>query len=446
MPKRRPSAAGRDRRRGPDRPGPTWIRRLLGVGLAVAAGCFVAPASAAPGDAQAQKGIALAKKGECGDAVPLLEEAEGIRHRPETAVALASCYEMAAELLQASALYGVVAEEPPDRTHTRGDRAAIQIAKRKLREIEDRVPTLSFVIPKGYDGVVITIDGEPLEQPTAPQKVDPGDELAVVMKSKGRKERKETITLEERERRVVTLDLAPLGSSAAPGPAVPSKEPRLWLGAAYRGYVIPRFAMNIFGDGGRTLIAPGGAVSLVRPSGNLDITFTLGYAAFFLSPTPFKPRGTPDTEYEIVEADLSSLQASFELVWNIPLDRRQRFRFRIGGGIGVGYTFLGGLSRTQAYPPGFLPADPYTYRPCTAPNDPPGSFRYCNQLDKDVDHYGGYEEPSWFAGGVRPLVYPWVVLPLLGLSFRPTPSVAIDLDVAPTLSGILTSLGVRFGL
>ncbi|TKD01847.1 hypothetical protein [Polyangium fumosum] len=446
MPKRRPSAAGRDRRTGPDRPQPTWIRHLLGVGLAAAVGCFVAPASAAPGDAQAQKGIALARKGECGDAVPLLEEAEGLRHRPETAVALASCYEMAAELLQASALYGVVAEEPPDRTHTRGDRAAIQIAKRKLREIEDRIPTLTFVIPKGYEGVVVTIDGEPLEQPAEPQKVDPGDELAVVMKAKGRKERKETITLEERERRIVTLDLAPLGAAAAPGPMVPSKEPRLWLGAAYRGYVIPRFAMNIFGDGGRTVIAPGGALSLVRPAGNLDITFTLGYAAFFLPPTPFKPRGTPDTEYEIVSADLSSLQASFELVWNVPLDRRQRFRFRIGGGLGVGYTFLGGLYRTQAYPPGFSPADPYTYRPCTAPNDPPGSFRYCNQLDKDVDHYGGYEEPSWFSGGVRPLVYPWIVLPLVGLSFRPTPGVSIDLDVAPTLSGILTGLGVRFGL
>lgn len=403
-------------------------------------------ARAAPGDAQARQGITLARKGDCAAALPLLEEAEGIRHRPETAVVLAGCYEMAAELLQASVLYGVVAEEPPARSHTRADRAAIQLAKKKLRDIEPRIPTLTFVIPAGYEGVVITIDGEPLETPTAPQKVDPGDELAVVMKAKGRKERKETITLEERERRVVTLDLAPLGGAALPGPIVPSKEPRLWVGASYRGYVIPRFAMNIFGDGGRTMIAPGGALTLVRPSGPLDISFSLGYAAFFLPPTPFKPRGTPDTEYEIIQADLSALQASVELVWNIPLDARQRFRFRIGGGLGVGYTFMGELYRTQAYPPGFTPGDPYTYQPCTAPNDPPGSFRYCNQLDKDADHYGGYVEPNWFAGGARPLVYPWVVLPMLGLSFRPTPRVSIDLEIAPTLSGLLTGLGVRLGL
>ena len=445
MPKRRTSAARRDGRTG-DRPGPTWFRCLLAAGLAAAAGFSAAPAHAGPGDAQAQRGIALARKGECGDAVPLLEEAEGIRHRPETAVALASCYEMAAELLQASALYGVVAEEPPDRTHTRGDRAAIQIAKKKLRDVEARIPTLTFVLPKGYEGVVVTIDGEPVEPPTEPQKVDPGDELAVVMKAKGRKDRKETITLEERERRVVTLDLAPLGSTVEPAPLVPSKEPRLWLGASYRGYVIPRFAMNIFGDGGRSMIAPGGALSLVRSSGQLDISFSLGYAAFFLSPTPFKPRGTPDTEYEIIQADLSALQASFELVWNIPLDARQRFRFRIGGGVGIGYTFMGELYRTQAYAPGFVPGDPYTYKPCTAPSDPPGSFRYCNQLDKDADHYGGYAEPSWFSGGARPLVYPWIVLPMLGLSFRPTPRVSIDLEIAPTLSGLLTGLGVRLGL
>lgn len=446
MPKRRTSAARRDGRTGPDLPGPTFLRRLLGVGLAAAV-FPAAHAHAAPGDTQARRGIALARRGECGEALPLLEEAEGVRHRPETAVALAGCYEMAAELLQASALYGVVAEEPPDRSHSRGNRAAIQLAKKKLRDVESRIPTLTFVIPKGYEGVVVTIDGEPVEQPTEPQRVDPGDELAVVMKAKGRAERKETLTLDERERRVVTLDLAPLGGPVAPGPIVPSKEPRLWIGVAYRGYVIPRFAMNIFGDGGRSVVAPGGALTLVRPSGQLDVSFSLGYAAFFLPPTPFKPRGTPDTEYEIVEADLSALQASVELlVWNVPLDARQRFRFRIGGGVGVGYTFMGNLYRTQAYPPGFSPGDPYTYRPCAAPNDPPGSFRYCNQLDKDADHYGGYTEPSWFSGGARPLVYPWIVLPMLGISFRPTPRVSIDLEVAPTLSGLLTGLGVRLGL
>jgi hypothetical protein len=129
--------------------------------------------------------------------------------------------------------------------------------------------------------------------------------------------------------------------------------------------------------------------------------------------------------------------------WNIPLDARQRIFFRIGVGIGVGWTFAGNIVRTQAYPTSLVPGDPYTYQPCQGPNNPRGSFRYCNQLRDDAKHYGGYAEPSWFKGGFRPLVYPWIALPIVGMSFRPTPRVAIDVDIAPSIAGLFTSAGVR---
>jgi len=413
-----------------------------GVSLVLVLDLLAAPVLAAPGDVDARRGVALAKKGECADALPLLEEAEGRRHSPEVAVALAGCYEMAAELVQASVLYGVVAEEPPSRSHTSADRAAIALAARKVRDVEARIPTLAFAIPEGYEGVTITIDGELVENPKEPQKVDPGDELVVVMKAKGRKERKETITLEEREHRVVDLELAPL--SDKPGPKAAAT--RFWLGASYRGFVIPRFAWGIFGDGGRGVVAPGGAASFVRATDHFDLRVTLGYASFAAPATPFKPTGTPDTEYELVASNLQSLAASVEVTWKMPLDRRQRFFFHVGAGVGVGWTFLGDLYRVQAYPQGFVPGDPYTYLPCAGPNDPGGSYRYCNALDKDATHYDLYTEPSWFSGGVRPLVYPWLALPIVGLSFHPTPRVAIDLEIAPSASGLLTELGARFSL
>ena len=108
--------------------------------------------------------------------------------------------------------------------------------------------------------------------------------------------------------------------------------------------------------------------------------------------------------------------------------------------------FLGDLTRTQAFPSGFKPGDPYTYQKCNGPNDPRGSFRYCNTLDKDAAHYDGYAEPSWFNGGIRPLIFPWLVLPELGFTWKPTPSIAVDLEGGVTLSGFLTGLGVRVGL
>jgi hypothetical protein len=91
--------------------------------------------------------LALARKGECVEAMPLLESAEGANHRPETAVALADCYVQLGALLNAKVLYDVVALETPERSHTRADRNAIASVRKKLKDVETRIPTLAFTIP-----------------------------------------------------------------------------------------------------------------------------------------------------------------------------------------------------------------------------------------------------------------------------------------------------------
>lgn len=420
---------------------PSWIR--VAVALAIISSALVSSsnASAASPDADARKGMALARKGDCVEALPLLESAEGARHRPETAVGLADCYVKLGALLNAKVLYDVVALETPERSHSRADRSAISSVSKKRKALEERIPTLAFDIPATYRGVVVKVNDDIIEKPNEPRGFDPDDEFVVTISATGLQTRKETVVLAERERRVITVNLgkgALTSSTTIAGP-------RTFLGLNYRGYIVPGFLTNIFGEGGRTIVAPGVGLALTRVSDRLDMTFSLDYASFSMGPTPFKPYGTPDTEYEIIESDLASLHATFELHWNIPLDAKQRVRFRIGGGVGIGVMPFGNLYRTQAYPQSFVPADPYTYLPCAGPNNPGGSFRYCNQLDKDADHYGGYAEPSWFTGGVRPTIYPWVALPMVGLSFRPTPRVAIDIDVAPSIAGLFTSAGVRVG-
>lgn len=412
-----------------------WIAATIATSaLSTASTAFASPES------DARNGMALARKGNCVDALPLLESAEGAQHKPETAVGLADCYVKLGALTNAKVLYDVVAAETPARSHTRADRAAIATVRKKLKALEARIPTLAFSVPPNYKNVVITANDVAIENPSEPRPFDPGDDIVVTISAKDRKTRKETIVLAEKEHRVFSIEL-----EAAPPPAPPPTEPTMYFGAAYRGYVIPKFLTNIFGEGGRTSVAPGAGVSFTRVKGQLDMTFSLDFAAFFLSPTPFKPYDTPDTEYEIIESDLGALHATFDLRWNIPLDAKKRVRFRIGAGVGLGIMPFGNLHRTQAYPESFAPGDPNTYLPCGGPNDPGGSYRYCNQLDKDADHYGGYAEPSWFADGVRPVVYPWIALPMVGVSFRPVPRVAIDVDLAPSIAGLFTSAGVRVG-
>lgn len=220
----------------------------------------------------------------------------------------------------------------------------------------------------------------------------------------------------------------------------------MWLGARYQGVIIPAFLMNAFVDGGRTLVAPGGAFTFTTATSDIDMVFSLGYMSYRMGETPLKPKGAPDTDWEIVSSDLQALLASVDLMWSFPLDAKKTVSFRVGGGVGVGFTFLGDLYRTQAYPPDGQPGDPSTYLKCKGPNNPPGSFRYCNTLDKDADHYNGFTEPSWFEHGVRPLIYPWLALPKVGLEWHASPTLIFDIEAGVSLSGLLTGFGVRFGL
>ena len=249
--------------------------------------------------------------------------------------------------------------------------------------------------------------------------------------------------LNEGERRVITLRLE---SSTPPPAPPPPKDPSLWLGVRYRGAIIPKFLMNAFADGGTNVIAPGGAFTVTTRSGDVDVVLSLAYMHYPMADTPFKGKGTPDTEWEFIASDLHALLATVDLVWSIPMNQAKSWLFRVGLGAGVGYSFYGDLRRVQAYPKNGKPGDPWTYRKCKGPNDPRGTFRYCNALDKDADRYGNHVEPNWFQGGIRPLVYPWLVLPELGITWKPTRAVAIDLEVGASLTGLLTGLGVRFGL
>ena len=46
----------------------------------------------------------------------------------------------------------------------------------------------------------------------------------------------------------------------------------------------------------------------------------------------------------------------------------------------------------------------------------------CNRADhqnSDVDKVNGYKESSWFSGGSKPALFPWIAVPQLGLRFKP---------------------------
>lgn len=423
------------------------------------------PALAARIDVKARQGITLAKRGNCAKAVPILEEVELERHRPSTAEALAGCYASQGELVRAAELYRVVGAEKPIRGWTRDDHNAKYRSKKKAAELDARLPSIKFKVSEDYEDLEIELDGRPVTSPNEPRQFLPDAEVTITARAKDKKEIEETITLSEGERRVyiITLEKAdpkappkPKKASGASGASGSGGSSSIALGARFRGMIIPKFLMNAFGDGGTTMFAPGGDLTLTAALPDVDIAVSLGYSSYRMGEVAWKPSGRPDTEYEILQSDLQAMLATVDLLWNIPLDKLGRVSFRVGGGIGVGWTFAGNLYRTQAYPESLLAGDPYRAQPvsadpseyvkCAGPNAPLGTFRYCNQLDKDAAHYGGYMEPSWFDGGVRPLVFPWVTFPQVGISWRIAPRLTLDIDGGLTISGFMTAAGLRYEL
>ena len=400
--------------------------------------------AAPPGEAQAQKGLWFARRRDCTKAVPLLVEAEKLRHRPSTAIALADCRVALGELIQASEIYREVIEDKPQRFWVRTDYNARKAAQKKADAVDKRIPTLRFELPTPYKGLSVEVDGKAVTDLDEQRRVSPDVSIQIVASAEGQRPISEKIVLTEGEHRVFVLRLA--AAEETPRRRRPRGRSTHWFGARYYGVVIPKPVMNIIADGGRTLAVPGGAFAYTTLAADAEVTIALGFLSYRMGETPFKPHKQPDTEWEIVSSTLSAATLTVDLMWPFPLDDAGRVSFRIGGAAGVGWMFLGDLRRVQAYPKNGKQGDPSTYLPCAGPNKPFGTFRYCNALDKDADHYPGYSEPDWFHRGIRPLVFPWLVLPQVGFSFRPTDNLAIDLDTGISLSGIVTSLGFRVGL
>jgi len=407
---------------------------------------------AAPLSKKARKAIVFVQKGDCVSAVPLLEDAELFRHSPITAISLAECYVVLGELVQAAFLFRAIADEKPAPTFGPLERAMLRKAKIRAPQVEARVPTLEIELEEEYAGLVVTVADQTVMDMESPVQLPPDTTLVLKAEAKGYESYEEEIVLREGEKRVVSLRLV---LAAKPKPKKPKKPkpgddrpPRseVWIGAKFRGFLIPQFVMDAVGDGGTNVFAPGGALAVtldVKPG--VDLALSLGYSNYRMGETPFKADGAPNTEWEIIDSDLQAFMAALDLMVDVPLDADGNVSFRIGGAVGIGWTFLGDIHRTQAYPVGD-PDEPDSYRKCNGPNDPAGQFRYCNQLDKDKDHYDGFSEPSWFDGGSRPLVYPYLSLPQLGLSWYPTDNFALDLETGLTISGLVTGLGMRLGL
>jgi hypothetical protein len=211
------------------------------------------------------------------------------------------------------------------------------------------------------------------------------------------------------------------------------------VGLRYRAVIVPKFMENLFGDGGRTVLANGFGPEFTIRKNAFEYGFSAWYASYAMDPTPFKSKTDTAEAWELVESQIKVLYLTADFLWSH--DLAPEFAFNYGVGAGFGFVW-GDLKRTQAYSPGQGANDSTGagYLPCPGPTANSGGPANC----VDGKHYN-YSEPSWANGGSKPIVFPWLVLQT-GLRYKPHRNFIARLDAGFGTSGFFLGLGADYGL
>ena len=204
-----------------------------------------------------------------------------------------------------------------------------------------------------------------------------------------------------------------------------------FVGFRYRGIIVPKFMMNLFGDGGTTVYIHSFGPEFALRRDGFEYQFSLWFANYAMGPTPFKAKDDPVEGWEIVESEIKIIYLTADFLWSNEISPEFSINYGMGAGFGI---VFGDLPRWQAYPIGD-PSDPDNYVKCNGPGNPNAQF--CD-FDEDRDHYGDSEE-SWAGGGSKFAIQ-------TGLRFKPTKEFVGRLDFGFGLSGFFIGIGADYGL
>jgi hypothetical protein len=225
-----------------------------------------------------------------------------------------------------------------------------------------------------------------------------------------------------------------------------------FVGFRWRDVIVPKFMLNIFADGGRTLNAPMAGPEFTMRKNHMEYDFALQVADYGFAPFLFKGKSDPDAGYELVASTMKMILLNVDILYEIPLEKKEnrtgRISLLIGGGIGVGFV-AGNMYRSQAYPntAGADPNKPDQWSACRVPNTtPPWCDNSNKHFAKNGNVYDGYKEPSWAGGGSKPIVFPWLALPQISLRYKPIKQIQTRADLGFSTSGFFFGVSAGYGL
>lgn len=224
----------------------------------------------------------------------------------------------------------------------------------------------------------------------------------------------------------------------------------LFIGLRYRGNVVPQFMLNLFVDEGATVWSNSIGVTLDMRKDGFSLIPALSYTEYGTGNILFKEKGSNDIpgNYTLVNSGLKALYATADLMWSAKLSKTLQFEYGMGFGLGIVFGDLVNNWVREAgpgQPAAAVGTNGKGYIPCATNTDGPGCSAAEHQ-NAPIDKVGGYTEPGWANGGAKPLIFPWISIPQVGLRFKPIKQFAGRLGLGFALTGFWFGLSGEYGL
>jgi hypothetical protein len=213
----------------------------------------------------------------------------------------------------------------------------------------------------------------------------------------------------------------------------------LFVGARYRAIIVPKFMINLFGDGGETVLVHGFGPEFIIRKNAFEYNLSIWYAGYGMDDVAFKAKDDDGAEaWELVTSELKSIYITADFLWSQDFSPEFALNYGLAGGFGI---IFGDLIREQAYPgPNANENTGEGFRACTGEFMP--NATYC---DDSNNHYNGFTEASWADGGSKPILFPWFVLQT-GLRYKPHRNFAARFDAGFGTSGFFLGVGLDYGI
>jgi hypothetical protein len=223
-----------------------------------------------------------------------------------------------------------------------------------------------------------------------------------------------------------------------------------FVGARYRGTVIPQFLVNLFVNQGGTFYSNTVGLELEMRKDNHSTIPWIGFTEYGFGDTLFEQKGKDPGDpgnWSVVNSSLKAVYLGLDEMWSTNLDEGHHLAFEYGFGVGIGAVF-GDLQNdwvhTQANGPLHSSANG-NFAMCQTINDGNGCMP-TNHQNATINKVGHYVEPNWFNGGSVPVIFPHVSFPQFALRYKAAKEFEGRIGLGFSLTGFWFGVSMDYGL